>query len=411
MNILLINHYAGSIRHGMEYRPYYLAREWTRMGHSVTIAAATHSHVRTQPPDLDGMVTREQIDGISYLWFKTTPYNGNGIARAINIFSFVGQLLRYKTWLARIIQPELVIASSTYPLDMVAARAIARKSGARLIFEVHDLWPLSPIELGGMSRHHPFILLMQWAENYAYRHADRVISLLPNAKEYMLEHGMAPHKYVHIPNGVSVAEWLENGEAISETEQALTELRAKGQFIVGYTGAHGLANALDHFVDAALLLQDYPVTFVLVGHGPEKARLQAKVQARRQNNVLFMPSLEKKTMPSVLQAMDAVYIGLTADPLFRFGVSPNKLIDYLMAARPVISAIRAGNDLVAESGCGISVPPEDCVAIARAVLTLMNLSEGTRKRLGKKGQEHVLANHDYRILAANFVRAVSQASQ
>ena len=139
MNILLINHYAGSLVHGMEYRPYYLAREWVRLGHSVTIAAASVSHVRTVSPSIQGFMTREILDGISYLWLKTPAYDGNGFLRAINIFSFVGQLLLHSNKIAKTVQPGVVIASSTYPLDIVAACAIARRSGARVIFEVHDL--------------------------------------------------------------------------------------------------------------------------------------------------------------------------------------------------------------------------------------------------------------------------------
>src|SRR5437588_776240 len=100
MDILLINHYAGSLRHGMEYRPFYLGREWTRMGHRVTIAAASCSHVRTVPAVMDGAVREESIEGLRYLWFKTPEYAGNGARRALNMLAFVGQLFRYRDRLA-----------------------------------------------------------------------------------------------------------------------------------------------------------------------------------------------------------------------------------------------------------------------------------------------------------------------
>ena len=83
MNILLINHYAGSVRHGMEYRPYYLAREWVRAGHRVRIVAASSSHLRARPPELNGRrVFDETIDGIDYRWHATPAYRGNGLGRA-----------------------------------------------------------------------------------------------------------------------------------------------------------------------------------------------------------------------------------------------------------------------------------------------------------------------------------------
>ena len=407
MNILLINHYAGSLHHGMEYRPYYLGREWVNHGHSVTIAAASVSHVRNISPTFHGVMTEEVIKGIRYVWFKTPAYNGNGVSRAINIFTFVIQLLLHRNWISKTVMPDVVIASSTHPLDIIAARVIARMNGAKLVFEVHDLWPLSPIELGGMSRYHPFIILMQWAENLAYRAADVVISMLPKTLEHMVEHGMRPEKFVHIPNGVDIAEWLaEPGVIPDEHQYVLSLLKSKGHFLVGYAGAHGLANVLDHFIDAACQLHEHPVTFVLIGQGPEKDKLMQKVQLRKQTNVVFLPSVEKKSIPNILQEMDALYIGLKGDPLFRFGVSPNKLMDYLMSAKPVIYAVQSGNDMVADSGCGISIPPEKPEEIVQAVLKLMSLSKEDRIKMGQKGKVYILANHDYRVLAKQFITSL-----
>ena len=126
MNILLLNHYAGSVRHGMEYRPYYLAREWVRAGHRVRIVAASSSHLRARPPELNGRrVFDETIDGIDYRWHATPAYRGNGLGRAANMAAFVAALYRGAPRLARNFQPDLVIASSTYPADIWPARRIA----------------------------------------------------------------------------------------------------------------------------------------------------------------------------------------------------------------------------------------------------------------------------------------------
>ena len=177
MNILLINHYAGSPRDGMEYRPYYLAREWVRLGHRVLVVAASHAHVRAQQPLLAGRSRRnETIDGVEYSWLKTPPYSGNGVGRIRNMLAFLHGLYRQGRQLAQSFKPDLVIASSTYPMDIWPAQ---------LVFEVHDLWPLSPMELGGLSRWHPFIMVVQAAEDYAYRRADVVVSMLPKVRAYM----------------------------------------------------------------------------------------------------------------------------------------------------------------------------------------------------------------------------------
>jgi len=407
MNILLINHYAGSPGHGMEYRPFYLAREWVRLGHNVTIVAATFSHLRRVAPDCKDTFCEEVIEGIRYFWLPAPGYLGNGTGRVVNIFTFVGRLFAMGRRLAADIKPDIVIASSTYPFDIYPAIKIARLAGARLVFEVHDLWPLTLIELNGMSPWHPFIMVMQRAENHAYRKADSVVSMLPKADNYMLSHGMAPEKFAYIPNGFAIEEWQDDAVLLPQQHQELLDgLSRQGRFILGYAGSHGLSNALEQLIGAACMLKGHPVSIVLVGQGPEKEALQRRAAELALTDMHFLPSIPKTAIPSLLSRMDALYIGWSRKPIYRFGICPNKLIDYMMAAKPIIHAVDAGNDLVAESGCGISVAPEDPAAIAAAVTKLLGMTVIERESLGLLGREFVLQNHDYRVLAQKFLRVI-----
>lgn len=203
MNILLVNHYAGSVYHGMEYRPYYLAREWVRSGHNVTIVAADQSHLRSIQLSMDASIRCEKIDGISYIWLKTTKYEGNGIQRAINMASFVAGIFRFNKQIIKIGKPDVVVASSTYPLDIFPCHFLAKRSDAKLIYEIHDLWPLSPMELGNMPWYHPFILCMQVAENWCYKYCDAVVSILPKVLDHVTSHGLTPEKLHIVPNGIT----------------------------------------------------------------------------------------------------------------------------------------------------------------------------------------------------------------
>jgi len=404
MRILYLNHYAGSPRHGMEFRTYYLAREWVRAGHEVNIVAADYSHLRQKNPRVSGKYADEMIDGIRYTWCRTPKYTGNGLGRVRNIFSFLGKVMGLSKRFFSEWRPDVVIASSTYPLDTVPAAWIAGKTGAKLIYEVHDLWPLTPVEVGGMSPKHPFIRLLQWAEDFGYRKADTVVSMLPCAKSYMVEHGMAPDKFVYIGNGVDVAEWQEGGGHLPSGHLGLlAELKTQQRFLVGYAGGHGLANALDYLLDAAEEMQHDPVTFVLLGDGPDKEALQQTARARGLANVHFLPAIAKPLVPQFLAEMDALFIGWRKLPIYRFGINPNKLFDYLMAARPVLHSVEAGNDLVKEAGAGISVAAEDALAIADGVRALMALSPEARRQMGQQGRAAVLERHDYRVLAQRFI--------
>ena len=405
MNILLINHYAGSVHHGMEYRPYYLAREWVRLGHRVRIVAASHAHVRARAPSMAGRSRRDEtIDGIDYTWFATPPYHGNGLARVRNMAAFVARLWREAPALVREVAPQVVIASSTYPLDIWPAHRIARLARARLLHEVHDLWPLSPMELGGFSRHHPFIRLLQAAEDYACRHADTVVSILPKVREHLEARGMAPHKLHVIPNGTDPSEWLAAPPALPEELDALLAgLRAQGRTVVGYAGSHGLANALDTLLDAAALLKDKPLSFVLVGDGPEKARLERRARELGLAHLYFAPPIPKAQIPALMALIDIAYLGWQRQPLYRFGIAPNKLIDYMMGGCPVLHAVEAGNDPVLEAGCGLTVAPENPRAVADGLASLLALSRSERRVLGERGRAHALANLTYPVLGQRFL--------
>lgn len=411
MRLLLVNHYAGSPAHGMEFRPYYLAREWVRAGHEVTIVAASYSHVRAVQPEVGAEPREEFIDGIRYRWLPTPHYAGNGVGRLRNILSFLRQL-RADAWrLTREFRPDAVIASSTYPMDIWVAKKLARLAKARLVYEVHDLWPLSLIELSGMSPRHPFALLCGKAEADAYRDADVVVAMLPCVQEHMAGRGLDLRKLHIVPNGFAPEEWqgaASPGAALLDAALTahLDAERAAGRTVVGYAGSMGLPNALDVLLDAAARLKDAPLSFVLVGSGHEAARLAGRVQAEGLTKVRFFPPIPKAQIPTLLARFDIAYIGWQRTPIYRFGIAPNKLIDYLMARRAILHSVEAGNDPVAEAGAGLTVPPEDPQAVAQGLLQLAALPAAERAAMGERGRAFAMAHHAYPVLAARFIEAL-----
>lgn len=403
MNILLINHYAGSPFYGMEFRPYYMAREWVSAGHQVQIVAASYSHIRARQPKLYGVhANEEQIDGINYRWYPTPAYSSNGFGRVKNMLSFMLQLWRDANQLVREFKPDVVIASSTYPMDIWPAQKIARLAEAKLFYEVHDLWPLSPIELGGMSRWHPFIIWAQLAENYAYKHVDRVVSMLPKTLNYMMSHGLVPEKWSYVPNGVDLSEWENPADLPLDVQSTIDDLKMSGLPIVAYTGTHGLANALDALLDAAAHLKGI-AHVLLVGTGPERERLLRRVANEALVNVTMLPSVPKAAMPKLLSQIDIAYIGWHPNPLYKFGISPNKLMDYMMAGKPIVHSVSAGNDPVMEVGCGLTVAPRDVDSITYAIKCLSALSEQESANMGALGREYIMEHRLYPTLAKEFL--------
>lgn len=392
---------------GMEFRPYYMAREWAKAGHCVTIVAGDYSHLRMKNPKVQRDFQEEMIDGIRYVWVETGMYEGNGSARAFTMFRFVRKLKAHASALASKYRPDAVIASSTYPLDTYAAQKIARLAGAKLVHEVHDMWPATLYEIGGMSRHHPFVMLMQAAEDSFCKHSDKVISILPGAKDYLVEHGMSADAFVVIPNGVIEEEWSNPESLPKGHEEALSLLRSEDRFIVCFFGSHTVSYGLDCLVDAIQALpENENVAAVFVGNGVYKAELIERSKTSNADRFLFLPPVPKKSIPSLLGNVDCIYVGAKNNKLFRYGIGMNKLFDSMMSAKPILYAVDASNNYVRDFNCGITVAAERPDALDDGLLSLMRMPEPERQAMGENGRRAVQENFTYRVLASRFIEVM-----
>jgi len=212
-----------------------------------------------------------------------------------------------------------------------------------------------------------------------------------------------------VPNGVSPDDGSGPREALrDDVAAAIATLRAAGRVVVGYAGSMGLPNALDTLLDAARLVPDLPLGFVLVGDGHERQRLEQRVVRETIDNVTLLPPIPKTQIPAFLASIDIAYIGWQHQPIYRFGIAPNKLMDYMMAGCAVLHSVDAGNDPVAESGCGLTVAPESAPAVAQGLRTLAMLGSAERRAMGERGRAFVLTHHSYPTLAQRFLDAVRQ---
>ena len=412
MNILLINHYAGSPEHGMEYRAFYFAREWVQLGHKVLIVAASFSHLRQRNPKMNSTLRRETIDGVNYLWVRTPSYQGNGASRVKNMISFVVGLYGACRKPITEFRPDMVIAASVYTWDNWPAAYYAHRFGARHVYELRDIWPLSPMELGGMSPWHPFIWTLQKAENFACRRSHKVISLLPAAEQHLIEHGMPAEHFAFVPNGILKDLWLDRAPVPAEHIKAICEFRKDKKCLIGYAGGMAISNALDVPVEASAdpRVKTAGIGVVCVGHGIEKERLERKARELG-GHMLFLPSVSRKAVPGLLEEFDILYLGWMKSPLYRFGISPNKLYEYMMSERPIIHAVEAANDPVKDSGCGLSIPPQDVQSLCGAMLNLAELTPERRNEMGQRGRKYVEENHDIKLLAKKYLEEMDVSAE
>ena len=406
MKIVLVNHYAGSPAHGMEFRPHQFARQWVAAGHDVVVIAGSYSHLRNMNPVFEGATASEEIDGVEYRWLRTPRYRSNGLARIRSIRTFLTAVERERRQILSKTRVDAVIASSTYPFDIDPARRIARDHDALLVWEVHDLWPLSPMELGGFSRWNPLIWMTQRAEDRCCRDADLVVSILPKTLEHLQERGLDRDRFIAIPNGAEPEPPpLEKPEA----QKAVEGHRAKGRFTMAYAGGIGGYHGLESLIRAFSTLDPETNALVLVGDGPEKEKLEHLASDLGCRHVDFHARVPRSDALAIIGSADAIFVGLHRHSIYRFGIGLNKIYDAMLAARPVVASYSAGNDPIGEAGCGITVPAEDVSAIAASIRTLQSMSAEERSRFGEAGAAFVRKHHDFRVLADRFIVAMQDA--
>ena len=400
MNIWYLHPYAGGPGVGRYWRPYSFAKAWQEDGHKVRVFTARYHHLLEPDVPRGG---RAEISAVSYDFVPTLRYRGNGGARVLSMLLFAIMLVPCGiAGLFRHGRPDLIIYSSPHPYGYISAWLLARLFRASVYLEVRDIWPLSLVELGGMSPSHPMVWLTGLLERFAYRTADHVISLIPAADQHMRSKGLAPERFSWVPNGADELPVMAD-EQSSALLVRLRELRQEGKFIVIYTGAHGAPNALHLLLDAASHLQKENrarVHFVLVGRGEQKADLQARSAKLGLRNLEFFDQVEKRVAVAAMGLADAGALCLKPEPIFRFGVSPNKLWDYMLAALPVVFVCRAANNPVLDYGCGVAADPADPVSIAEAILTLSRLPAVDIQEMGARGRQAVLDSYLYTALAA-----------
>jgi len=401
MVIYIVNQYATTTNDGFGGRHFYISKELAEQGHEVFLVTSSFTHLMHLPKKNNKNLTLIKENGINTVYLKTYRYDGSrSLKRILNWLLFSWKISRlYKSIK---IKPDIIIVSSPSLFAFLGARSLAKKYNAKIFFDVRDIWPLTLIELGGFSKQNPLIRVMQWLEKKAYEDSDAVLSSIPYAFEHMEEKGMAPKKFLYLPNGIDKKE-LSRKIVI---DKILGDQFPKNKFIIGYVGSLGLSNALIFLIKAAKLLNsNKSISFVIVGKGAEKKKLQSEVNLSKISNVTFIDYVPKEKVQSIIKKFDVCYIGWLKKQSYKFGVSPQKLPEYLFSGKPIIHSYSGKGCVVKEANAGISVPAEDCVAIKNAILNLKNMSEAKRKKLGDNGRKYSLKHFDYNAIVRKLETA------
>ena len=405
-SIWILNHYALSPDLPGGTRHFDLGYELTCMGYDVTIFASAFNHsLRKKVRLLNGQPwAMEEVEGVKFIWLPSFAYQNNNWRRLVNMLDYTWRAC----WLGRrlprlepcVSPPDVVIGCSVHLFAVLAGYYLSRYYRARFVMEVRDLWPQTFIDMGMWQEWQPQVQFFRWLERFLYARAERIIALSPMTKNYLanLSPGWA-EEVVYIPNGTRVARF---------EQVAAVHAQSGGPLRVMYLGSIGITNGLDLVLQAMQIIEQtepWLLECVLIGDGPEKARLQQMAHDWGLKSVRFENVVPRAQVPHYAAQADILVL-VQKEVLYG---SSNKLYDYMAAAKPIVFSVFAGhNNLVEQAQCGVAASPESATDLAEKLLTVAHMPEVERRTMGERGRAYVQQHHDYSVLARRLAAVLEE---
>lgn len=396
MNMVILTQYYPPEIGAPQRRLSALARELVQRGHNVTVLTAMPNYPKgVLHPGYGGFVRMEERDGVHVIHSFIYPtQKADYLRRLANYFSFVCSSLVAGIVLLK--RPDFLLVESPPLFLGITAYLLSRLKGARLIFNVSDLWPESPVRLGVLRRGSIPHMISEWLEGFCYRRAWLVAG---QARTILADISMRFPRVTtyHLSNGVDTAQY----RADAKTDEARSRMAANGECLALYAGLHGLAQGLEQVLGAAhQIAAEGGCRFVFIGEGPEKQTLQAKAEDLQLSNTLFLDPLPSAEMPPYVASADIILVTLK---LFIPGAVPSKLYEAMATGRPVVLvADGEAADIVRESNAGIVVRPGDINGLVQAIRRLRD-HPALRGELGANGRRATEDRFDSTKIIDRFI--------
>lgn len=374
-----------------------IMRELSAMGYRCVIITSDSNQL-AEVPKVEAPFLVQDVEGITLCWVRTSKYQiAKSMRRILSWIDFEWRLLRLPK--SQFPRPDVVVVSSLSLLTILNGLLLRARYRCRLVLEIRDIWPLTITEEGGVSRWNPVVLGLAFIEWLGYKCADDVVGTMPNLKEHVTR-VLGYTRPVHcIPMGVDEMA-MRDAEPLPE-DYALKYI-PPDKFVIAHAGAIGITNALDTYLECANALKHLThLHFLVVGDGDLRAHYQSKYG--HLPNLTFAPRVPKRMVQAVLSRCDLLYFSVHKSKVWAFGQSLNKVIDYMLAGKPIVASYTGYPSMINEAGCGTYVPAGDVAALAREIQRYASMPSDERAALGEKGRDWLLANRRYRTLAENYL--------
>jgi glycosyltransferase involved in cell wall biosynthesis len=378
-------------------RSFALMREFARLGHRAVIITSD-SMGKFQAPAAASRFQVEHHDGVVLWRIRTLKYAAaKSLRRMLSWLDFELRLLFLPK--SRLPEPDAIIVSSLSLLTVLNGLRLRRLYNCRLVFEVRDIWPLTLVAEGGFSERNPLVLALSAVEKLGYRRADTVVGTMPNLGAHVERVLGHPAPVYCVPMGIDsdvVA------TAAPGVDHNLEEHLPTDKFLVAYAGSIGISNAMDVLFACAQDMTAFPnVHFLIVGDGELLASYKERFGSLP--NVTFAPRVPKAQVQSILSRCDVLYLSTHRSEIWEYGQSLNKLIDYMMAGKPILASYSGFPSMINEADCGRFVPAGDVPALRDEILRFAEMSPLERQAMGQRGRDWLLANRCYTALAKQYL--------
>ena len=390
-SFFFINQYASTPDIGFAGRSFYLAKSLQEKGHDVLLVISSNHHLLREKPKYKGLWSKENFEGLDVLWLKTFNYKkANSLLRVMNWFLFA-LYMPFLVFLKK--KPSMLHYSSPAPVAFIGVWLLSKITAAKTCLDIRDVWPDTFVEIGGVSKNHPLVKILYWIEKFSAKKADKITSNLSNYSLRLTELGVSESKFEWISNGVSE----KDIQYSYDNSDISLPSYCSGKFVVGYTGTLGEANALKHMLDVAeLLLTNNEIIFLFVGGGKEKFELEQICNEKKLTNVYFHESVAKRDIYKFQSLCNVLCVGAKPCSIYKYGVAPNKLYEYMYSGVPVIYYIDSPYySPVADALCGEEVTSVDVIGFSEAIIRIKAKTPEELQLMAKNGKAYIEMNHVY----------------
>ncbi len=393
----IVNHYAGLPREAAGTRHYWLSHGLQELGWDVRLIRCGPTTTRRPwQPDV------EIVDGVEVTTLPGPDPHVRGAIRVRGWAEFACWLRDPRTT-SHLPRPDIVLGSTVHLGAAWAARGLARRHKATFVFEVRDLWPETLIALGSLRRTSAAARGMLWLERSLAQSAALIISPMSGVGRYMEErHGVSPERFKWVSNGVNIENYSD------------VPAPARGGLKLQYFGAIGTANDVALIVDAvsrANQLLDAPVELQVRGAGPERNTLAERV-ARNPllaSAVTFPPPVPSDQVPAAMAWGNALVLTVRDLPgLYDYGISMNKLFDYLASGRWIVMGSSVADNPIADAP-GLSVAHPSVESMSSQIIALSRMPAVARDRLAATNSALAEEQFSFHVLAGELSVALKLA--